>query len=145
MFSSDEHKTHVAQLFRQLFDQHPAHVCMIDLDGRIVAVNKSWLRFGAENDLSPDYSFEGQSYLDACATAAEQGDTHAAQALTGLLDVLATGRSKFTMVYPCHAPFERRWFKLWVEPQMPATPVVIVAHQLERAERVEMPSVVSQG
>lgn len=125
---------HIVRVFRTLFDEHDAHVCMIDLKGAILAVNAAWRRFGEENGLGPTYRCEGINYLDLCTTAAEQGDSAAAEALAGLLDVLTTGRSKFVMTYPCHAPHERRWFKLWVEPQMPFSPVVIVAHQLLRHE-----------
>jgi hypothetical protein len=125
---------HIVRVFRTLFDPHDAHVCMIDLHGMILAVNAAWHRFGEGNGLPSGYRCEGINYLDLCAAAAEKGDTFAGEALAGLLDVLATGRSKFVMTYPCHAPHERRWFKLWVEPQMPFSPVVIVAHQLLRYE-----------
>jgi hypothetical protein len=129
-----EHDHHMVRVFRTLFDEHDAHVCMIDLSGRILAVNAAWRRFGAENGLRADYRCEGANYLDLCTAAAETGDPAAAEALAGLLDVLTTGRSKFVMTYSCHAPHERRWFKLWVEPQMPFSPVVVVAHQLLRYE-----------
>jgi PAS domain-containing protein len=130
------YKTHLVNLFRQLFDSHPANVCMLDLSGHIVAVNQAWMRFAHENELPLDYTFEGINYLETCAPAAQEGDADAAAALTGLLDVLTTGRRNFSLVYPCHAPHEKRWYRLWVEPQMPDTPVVIVAHKLERFERV---------
>jgi hypothetical protein len=131
-------KSYVLSLFRQLFDGHPAMTCMVDLSGKILAVNQSWKRFGEENDQKVGYLYEGDNYLDICVKAAETGDPYAKSVLTGLLDVLSTGRQKFTCVYPCHSPQERRWYKLWVEPQMPELPVVIIAHQLERAERLVM-------
>jgi hypothetical protein len=109
---------------------------MLDLDGMILAVNDSWLRFGHENNLRSDYQFEGVNYLDVCQHSAEGGDSHAAAALAGLLEVIATGRPKFVMTYPCPSPNERRWFKLWVETQGPDSPVLIVAHQLIRREPI---------
>jgi hypothetical protein len=141
MCPSDDlsYRSHLTRLFKQLFDWHPAHVCMLDLDGKILAVNRSWSRFAEGNGLSPQYKFDGQSYLDICSVAAEKGDDYAKQALTGLLDIMATGRRKFVLTYPCHAPHEKRWFKLWIEPQMPEAPVIIVAHQLDRAETISLP------
>lgn len=137
----DDHakKTYLVSLFKQLFDAHPANVCMLDMSGHIIAVNESWMRFARENELPAAYTFEGKNYLESCIAAAQSGDQHASAALTGLLDVLSTGRKNFSLVYPCHAPHERRWFKLWIEPQMPETPVVILAHKLERAERIGGP------
>jgi hypothetical protein len=134
------YRTHMIALFKRLFDWHPAHVCMLDLEGRILAVNRGWSRFAESNGLPAGYSFEGLNYVDICVAAAESGDEHAQQALTGLLEIMATGRKKFVLSYPCHAPNEKRWFKLWIEPQMPQTPVIIVAHQLERAETIALPS-----
>jgi hypothetical protein len=141
MIEDKGNKTYQVSLFRQLFDGHPAMACMVDLSGKILAVNRSWKRFGEENDQKVGYLYEGDNYLDICVKAAETGDPYAKQALTGILDVLTTGRKKFSMVYPCHSPIERRWFKLWAEPQMPELPVVIIAHQLERAERLTTPVV----
>ncbi len=137
MIDDRAYNTYLVSLFKQLFDAHPANVCMLDMSGHILAVNASWMRFARDNELPDTYSFEGKNYLEACIAAAQSGDPHASAALTGLLDVLATGRKNFSLVYPCHAPHERRWFKLWIEPQMPETPVVILAHKLERAERVD--------
>jgi hypothetical protein len=136
MHDDHRHNAYLVSLFKQLFDAHPANVCMLDLSGHILAVNAAWMEFARENELPPDYTFEGRSYLETCTAAAQAGDSHASAALTGLLDVMTTGRRNFSITYPCHAPHERRWFKLWIEPQMPDTPVVIVAHKLERAERV---------
>lgn len=129
-----DRRNHLIRVFRTLFDAHADQVCMLALDGTIIGVNRSWLEFGAANGLARGYTFEGVNYLDVCTKAAEQGDAIAQQALTGLLDVLATGRPQFVLSYPCHAPWQRRWFKLWVEPQMPHVDAVIVAHQLERTE-----------
>jgi hypothetical protein len=132
------HRDHYLRLFNRLFDAHPAHVAMIDLDGTILAVNRAWREFASANGLY-GYRFVGVNYLGICQSAAETGDAHAQTALVGLLEVLATGRSKFCVTYPCHAPHERRWFKLWIEPQMPDIPVAIVAHQIVRVEPVGMP------
>lgn len=107
---------------------------MLDLDGRIISVNDAWMQFGRSNGLRRDYTFEGKSYLDITAAAAEAGDPFARDALAGLIDVIHTGRQKFVLSYPCHGPGEKRWFKLWVEPQMPHLPVIIVAHQLTRQD-----------
>ncbi len=122
-------------LFLQLFANHPAQVCLLDLDGVIRMVNRSWCSFSQSNggDVS-DEAYVGRSYVDICHRAAESGDEHAGQALVALMDVMTTGRRNAVMTYPCHAPHERRFYRLWIESQWPEMPALIVAHSLIRAE-----------
>ena len=106
----------------------------------ILAVNAGWQTYGRENGIPVDYVMVGQNYLAICEAGAAAEYPMAREAYVGLLEVLKAGRPKFTLVYPCHTPTRREWYRMWVEPQSPAVPVVIVAHQLvgsEPAERVE--------
>jgi len=118
------------QAFRQLFDAHPAHVALLGLDGTVLAVNSAWQAFGAASGLRSGYDFVGQNYLALCEAGVAAGGAGAQEAYIGLLDVMRNGRPKFTLVYPCHSPARRQWFRMWVEPQTPSVPTVIVAHKL---------------
>jgi len=122
------------RVFEQLFKEHPVQIALLDLKGVILAVNERWHTFGRENGLDPTFDFVGISYLDVCQKAAEAGDELAAIAMTGLLDVMTTGRVNYAMTYPCHSPDEKRWFKLWIQTQSPANPTIIVVHHLVRSE-----------
>ncbi len=127
-------------LFTHLFEAHPANVALLDAEGTILAVNAGWRDYGRENGLPSGYDVVGMSYLAVCEAGAVADYPMAREAYVGLLDVLKAGRPKFTLVYPCHTPTRREWYRMWVEPQTPAVPVVIVAHQLvssESAERIE--------
>ena len=115
-------------LFQQLFGAHPAHTALLDLKAKIQAVNQSWLRFGQENEIASDYEFIHADYLAVCEHAVIEQSPYAADVVAGLLGVLAAGRTSFAMVYPCHSPTEHRWFKMWVQAQMPAVPAIVVAH-----------------
>jgi hypothetical protein len=117
-----------AALFARLFDTSPAQVALLDLDGVILRTNKAWLEFGRLHGLRPDYQSIGQNYLKICEQAADQGDPSATQAYIGLLEVFRTQRPKFTMVYPCHSPSQKQWYRMWVEPQSPQLPAIVVAH-----------------
>ncbi len=114
-------------LFQQLFGNFPSHSALLDLEGQIIAVNRSWNDFGRKNGLANGYSFEGQNYLAVCENAASQC-RYAVEAMIGLLDVMKAGRPTFSMVYPCHSPSEKQWYRLWIELQLPHSPSVIVAH-----------------
>jgi hypothetical protein len=116
------------QNFRRLFDLTPAQVALIDFTGVILATNSAWQQFGRENELSDSYQCVGQNYLTVCETAAASGNADVTQICVGLLQVIHLRRSKFTTTYPCHSPTERKWCRLWIEPQLPEMPVIVVAH-----------------
>lgn len=126
-------------LFSQLFAHHPSQICLLDMAGVIRMVNRAWCSFSQANggDVSDD-AYVGRNYLDICQRAAESGDEHAQQALVALLEVMTTGRRSAVMTYPCHAPHEKRFYRLWIENQSPDTPAIVVAHSLIRAEPLRM-------
>ena len=117
-------------VFERLFDPHPSHVALVGLDGMVLAVNAAWRRYGAANGLRAGYDFVGQNYLAACEAGVVARYPSAEEAYVGLLGVLRSGRPKFTLVYSCSTPDRRETYRMWVEPQSPSVPAVIVAHEL---------------
>lgn len=130
---------HLTRLFHTLFTAHPAHIALLDLEGTILAVNEAWMEFGRRNQLDQAYRFLGVGYLAACEPAIQRHDSHAVQAAAGLCAVLAAARSAFTMQYPCHAPWERRWFRLRATLLRPEIPAVLVSHTLLRTAPPDQP------
>jgi hypothetical protein len=128
MDGNEEQVSSWTKIFGSLFDATPAQVALLDQHGTILKVNKAWRDFGREHGLPPGYIFEGKNYLRICESAAERGEPSSQRAYLGLLEVLRTQRPKFTMVYPCHAATQKRWYRMWVEPQSPQVPVIVVAH-----------------
>ena len=118
----------VRQTFKRLFDNRPAQVALLDLDGEILEVNRSWRSWGKQNGMPDTYDCVGQNYLLACETAARHQVPGADEVFVGLLEVFHAHRAKFTAIYPCHTPVMQRWYRLWAQPQMPQIPAVIVAH-----------------
>lgn len=116
--------------FQQLFDPHPSHVALLRLDGTVLAVNTAWRRYGQVNGLAAEYEAVGQNYLAVCEAGVAANYPGAREAYVGLLEVLQNARPKFTLMYSCHTPAQREWYRLWVEPQTPSVAAVIVAHQL---------------
>jgi PAS domain S-box-containing protein len=107
-------------LGRAVLSSLPAHIAVLDRDGRIVAVNDAWTAFAAANDGGEGCGV-GCNYIDVCRGAARQGSpqagaTEAQHALTGLRDVLQGKRPLFTMEYPCHSAQEKRWFLMTAAP-----------------------------
>ena len=113
-----------------VLDAVDSHIAVVDLSGRIVAVNAAWESFAAANggqDVGP-----GADYFAACAAAT---DPSAAQALHRLQQVAAGRVSRTSLEYPCHSPREQRWFRMTATRSMLAgTPYLVVRHDTITAE-----------
>jgi signal transduction histidine kinase/CheY-like chemotaxis protein len=125
-----------------MFDALPAHLCVLDGDGRILAVNAAWRRFAAENGGADCGVNEGGNYFGACGTAVGEEADHAASFAGRLREVIAGRSGHFEMEYPCHSPTEQRWFIASAVPLAgPGSARALVMHepvtQRKRAEAVE--------
>jgi len=88
----------------------PAHICVLDETGRIIAVNEAWNRFAENNAADLSCVSTGSNYLNVCDTASRQGDVQAAAIAEGIRAVLSGEQETFEHEYPCHSEFEQRWF-----------------------------------
>ena len=94
----------------------PAHIALLDAQGRIISVNEAWRRFASANALQgPGYGI-GVNYLDICDDARGDDAAEAHQAAAGIRSVLDGAAKSFSIEYPCHSPAEQRWFLLTVTP-----------------------------
>lgn len=99
-----------------LLDCLPISFALLDPSGVIVAVNEDWRRFGCENGSPDERGFLGLNYLGVCDAAHGAERVEAEKAAQGIRAVLAGDAPDFSMNYACHAPFEKRWFRLNVSP-----------------------------
>ena len=114
-----------------VLDSLTSHIAVLNAQGIIVAVNKAWRQFGAENGLpESSHSLLGANYLDTCKNAVNQpyGDeANAVQA--GIASVLAGEQERFYLEYPCHSPNQQRWFSMLVLPLQDLRGGVVVSHE----------------
>lgn len=103
------------ELTRRTLQALPAHIAVIDGQGRIIAVNQAWTEFARDNGAagSPAVAV-GASYLEVCRRASDGKDALALQALEGIGAVLGGTCDQFSMEYPCHSPGQQRWFFMTV-------------------------------
>ncbi|MGK7867688.1 PAS domain S-box protein [Falsiroseomonas sp. E2-1-a20] len=102
-----------------ILDALPAHVALLDPDGRILAVNESWRRFGARNGLKCTEACVGRNYIAACDAAAAAGEPEGAVVAAALRELLAgrQGRFERDYGYTCEpSSGGERWFRLVAVP-----------------------------
>jgi PAS domain S-box-containing protein len=105
-----------------------SHVAVIDRDGRIIAVNEAWRRFGTDNGASEADSTPGSNYLAAVERAAGSGSQDAAVALAGIRQVIDEAWERFEHEYECHSPDQKRWFLMIVTPFRGSCGGAVIAH-----------------
>lgn len=92
----------------------PAHIALLDNQGTIVSVNESWRRFAAENGCLAAEFGVGLNYVETCDHAVGIEAIEAQECAVGIRSVLSGEVPTFSIEYPCHSPFEQRWFLLTV-------------------------------
>jgi|GEM_PF-512055 len=127
-----EKKSNDSEMFtRTILNSLSAHIAVIDWDGKIVAVNEAWERFGSEN-CTPEKQQHlltdvGQDYLQVCRrSAAFEENTR--YVLENLQAILSGEKKDFSFEYPCHSPTEERWFILQVNALQGEKTGAVISH-----------------
>ena len=94
----------------------PAHIALLDTEGRIVSVNEAWRRFGSANVVQrPGYGI-GLNYLEICEDAGGDGASEAHKVAEGIRSVLGGALKSYSIEYPCQSATEQRCFLLTATP-----------------------------
>ncbi len=122
-----------------VLDALSAQIAVLDVTGRITAVNAAWRRFARGNGASPELEAGiGLNYLSACCDAsAEDPDRLAQRSAEGIRAVLSGELPHFGLEYPCHSADKQRWFLMSVTPLELDFGGVVVAHT-DISKRVHM-------
>lgn len=118
-----------SQRLQAIIDSLPEHIAVLDKHGVIQNVNRSWKKFAEENgDRGLVYTGPGVNYLDVCRGPETGADYSINVAAEGIRDVLSGAIESFSMTYPCHSPYEKRWFVMHCKPIEHANWGVVVSH-----------------
>ena len=98
------------QFLRAIIDGLSAHICVVDAEGRIIRTNRAWNTYSTENNADEKATCEGSNYLDACRTDTEAEIVDVEETAAGIRAVIAGTLPEFVKEYPCHSPYEQRWF-----------------------------------
>ncbi len=91
-------------------DSLTANIAILDGEGRIIDVNKSWMRFGDSEGLDYENYGIGENYLEITEEATGIGSDKSEEAAEKLKEIIDGEREEFSLKYPCHSPVKRRWF-----------------------------------
>lgn len=108
-----------------------AHICVLNRDGDIIAVNEAWNQFGLVNDAPSAINYTTASkanYLDICRRGIAAGSDTAQDALKGIQNVMEGSLEQFNLEYLCESPCEKRWFMLNVTSLHSESGGAVVAH-----------------
>jgi PAS domain-containing protein len=106
----------VAELYISVLDSLPQQIAVIDAEGLIQWVNRSWRVFSEENGGPPDKIWRGTNYLNVCHHTERGIDQDCGDVLAGMEKVIKGEQSIFYFEYPCHSPAEQRWFMMRIGP-----------------------------
>jgi diguanylate cyclase (GGDEF)-like protein len=98
------------EFLASILDAIKDHIVVIDHDGSVLYVNRSWDTFCNNNDGSTNWT--NSNYLAVCEKAARNGDSFGQSAFDGISDVIKGSRREFYLEYPCDSPSEKRWFMM---------------------------------
>ena len=94
----------------------PAHVAVIDSQGRIVSVNEAWRGFHSAQAIYGPGLEVGRNYLELCQSAPTSELSEARQIAAGIRSVLTGEADIFSMDYACYSSIQQHWFALTVTP-----------------------------
>jgi diguanylate cyclase (GGDEF)-like protein len=120
-----------SNFLKSILDSVSEQIVVIDQEGAIQFVNQAWITFGKKNSckIAPD-AWQTVNYLKVCDAAAARGDAYGKQAGEGIRQVFDHVSPLFKIEYPCHSPFEKRWFVMSVTPLEPSNvPYYAISHQ----------------
>jgi signal transduction histidine kinase len=112
----------------EVLDSLPHEVAVVDPSGAVVAVNRRWERFAVENDGDPRRVSVGANYWAVSSAAADSGDPYARKALDGLGALRRRRLRDFSLIYPCHAPDQERWYLMYAACTEAEPFAIVISH-----------------
>lgn len=127
---------HTEALSRATLNALPAHIVVLDAQGRIISANHSWADFAADNSASGFANVHlGANYIEVCRQAGAAGVAEATQALAGIEGVLKGHLAQFSFEYAGHNPSAQRWYLYTVAPLDVGGNSGVVISQLDMTAR----------
>jgi PAS domain S-box-containing protein len=105
-----------ADTLSAVLDSIHAHIAVLDSTGTIRAVNSRWVQFASENGLMHENAGVGLNYIAVSEASRGPNSDYSREVAASIRAILAGDAQGFEIDYPCHAPDQRRWFRLIASP-----------------------------
>jgi PAS domain S-box-containing protein len=128
-----------ARFSQATLDAQAAHICVLDENGIILAVNKAWREYAAANGGDPVKVSIGINYLEIAEGSGANPSEDGLAFARGIRSVLDGETKRFTMEYPCHSLTEQQWFLGQVTrfPENGPTRIVVVHENVTQRKTME--------
>ena len=100
------------QLLSAILDCFPENIAVLDENGKVVIVNRAWVEFARANDMAFDQPWVGLDYLAACRGTEGEVSASVEEVGESLRAVLAGTQETMEIIYPCHGPDIKRWYRM---------------------------------
>lgn len=128
----DVEKERRRALVQAMLDSLPAQAALLDLRGRIVAVNQPWRDFWTRGSDGREPDWSKVNYLGVCRRSSELDDGQdgmdALAAYDGIRAVLDGSAEEFSLDYQCPIDGVVHWFTLQARPVQHGEAGVVVTH-----------------
>jgi two-component system, cell cycle sensor histidine kinase and response regulator CckA len=112
LLSAQESLRQAVNMQRMILDAIPAHLAMLDLDGKVVFVNESWRRLiGLPTEGSSSLAV-GQNYIEYCELADQAFGGAGFKIAEGIRNVLKDGAYPYTLTHPVHKEGTIKWYRV---------------------------------
>ena len=110
--------------FETVFASLHGHVAVLNRDGRLIAVSRTWIEYSEANGGTASATGVGANYLQVCDRAFDGGDQEAAKSAAGIRAVLSGNLPRFVMDYECAG----KWYQLTASPLLRREGGAVVSH-----------------
>lgn len=128
-----------SQRAARALDVIDANVAILDNQGFIIATNKAWRDFAANNRLTdgslPQAVGLQTNYLKICQEASGESSENGIFASDGIKAILDGKKKVFCLEYSCHSPLKKRWFIMKVKPLPRSSPREAVVIHIDITDR----------
>ncbi len=113
-----------------ILDALSAHIAILDKNGVILKTNRAWQNFANANRLKILADASPINYLSICDLAKGESSEDAKVVAEGIRSVIKGEIKEFLLDYPCHSPFQKRWFYMRVTRRPGRGPMrAVVSHE----------------
>ena len=125
------------EFVKNVLDTLPENICVLDITGTIVMVNRKWREFADANPPAPENYGVGANYLAVCTAAIDDNYEDSSLFTEGIRAVCSGEHISYEQEYPCHSPIEHRWFRLRATRFVGSDPALVVISHENITERID--------